>query len=60
MSEHSIAAAMARGELTEEEAYFVLRFAGHQGYDKAIRKLSPQSWYLIGCLTTFFVTVFSP
>lgn len=38
---HSIRSAMERGELTEEEAYFVLRFAGHIGYDKAIRRLQP-------------------
>jgi hypothetical protein len=29
---HTVADAMARRELTEEEAYFVLRFAGHYGY----------------------------
>ena len=37
---HTIEAALRRGELTEEEAYFVLRFAGQLGYDKAIRRLS--------------------
>lgn len=31
--------AMERGELTEEEAYFLLRFAGHMGYEKAIKRL---------------------
>lgn len=37
---HTLAAVMARGELTEEEAYFILRFAGRLGYAKAIRRLS--------------------
>lgn len=32
---------MARGELDQEEAYFVLRFAGHLGYSEAIRRLTP-------------------
>ena len=36
---HNINAAMKRQELTEEEAYFVLRFAGQIGYHKAIRRL---------------------
>jgi hypothetical protein len=36
---HSIESAMKRGELTEEEAYFVLRFAGHCGYKKAMQRL---------------------
>lgn len=36
---HTVAAAMARGELDEEEAYFVLRFAGHYGYSESIRRL---------------------
>lgn len=38
---HSIESAMSLGELTEEEAYFVLRYAGRMGYDKAIKRLSP-------------------
>lgn len=37
---HTLAAVMARGELTEEEAYFILRFAGKLGYTKAIHRLS--------------------
>lgn len=36
---HSIESAMRREELTEEEAYFILRFAGRVGYDRAIKKL---------------------
>jgi hypothetical protein len=40
---HTIAAAMRRKELTEEEAYFVLRFAGHMGYERAIRLLSARN-----------------
>ncbi len=36
---HDIKAAMERGELTEEEAFFVLRFAGNLGYDRAIRRM---------------------
>ncbi len=39
MSEHSIKAAMARGELSEDEAYFVLRIAGHHGYSESIKRL---------------------
>lgn len=38
---HTIQSAMERGELTEEEAFFVLRFAGRMGYDKAIKRLRP-------------------
>jgi hypothetical protein len=37
---HTVQAAMERGELTEDEAYFVLRFAGRVGYDKAIKRLA--------------------
>lgn len=37
---HTIEAAMRREELTEEESYFILRFAGRMGYDKAIKRLS--------------------
>lgn len=37
---HTIEAALRRGELTDEEAYFVLRFAGQLGYRKAINRLS--------------------
>jgi hypothetical protein len=40
---HTIKAAMARGELTEEEAFFVLRFAGHYGYETAIKRLEGRS-----------------
>lgn len=40
MESHTIEAALRRGELSEEEAYFVLRFAGHLGYDRAIKRLS--------------------
>jgi len=36
---HTIQAAMNRGELTEDEAYFILRFAGRLGYDRAIKRL---------------------
>lgn len=39
---HTIAEAMKRGELDEEEAYFILRFAGHHGYREAIRRLTPE------------------
>ena len=39
MNEHTVAAAMARNELTEEEAYFVLRFAGRHGYTKAMARM---------------------
>jgi hypothetical protein len=39
MEPHTIAAAMGRKELSREEAYFVLRFAGHMGYEKAMRRL---------------------
>ena len=39
MDRQTIDGAMARGELTENEAYFILRFAGHAGYDKAIKRL---------------------
>src|SRR5688572_18137554 len=45
MSEHSIKAAMERGEMDEEEAFFVLRFAGHLGYSEAIRRLNPDPWW---------------
>lgn len=45
MSEHSIRAAMRRGELDEEEAYFLLRFAGRIGYTAAIRRLNPDPWW---------------
>lgn len=38
---HTIEAAMKRGELTEEEAFFILRFAGNMGYGKAIKRLTP-------------------
>lgn len=37
---HTVEAAMTRGELTEDEAYFVLRFAGRVGYDRAIKRLA--------------------
>ncbi len=41
---HTIEAAMALGELDEDEAYFILRIAGHLGYDKAQKRmLSPVS-----------------
>lgn len=36
---HTLDAVLRRGELTEEEIYFVLRLAGHLGYDKAIERL---------------------
>lgn len=39
MTPHTIQAAMDRGELSEEEAYFVLRFAGRIGYSKTMRRL---------------------
>jgi hypothetical protein len=39
---------MSRGELTDEEAFFVLRYAGRMGYRRAIKRLSPgypwQQW----------------
>jgi hypothetical protein len=35
---HSIQSAMERRELTEEEAYFILRFAGALGYDRPIAR----------------------
>jgi hypothetical protein len=35
-----LAEAMEKSGLTEEEAYFVLRFAGRLGYERAIRRLS--------------------
>lgn len=38
---HTIAAAIGLGELDEEEAYFILRFAGRMGYDRAIQQLVP-------------------
>lgn len=38
-SGHSVEAALARGELSEEEAFFVLRFAGRLGYERAMRRL---------------------
>ena len=38
---HTISEAMSLNELTEEEAYFILRVAGHMGYDRAMAKLSP-------------------
>jgi hypothetical protein len=40
---HTIASAMQRGELDEEEAFFVLRFAGRHGYGEAMRRLNPDS-----------------
>ncbi len=43
MTEHSIRSAMARGELNEDEAFFVLRYAGNLGYAEAIRRLRPWS-----------------
>lgn len=42
---HTIESAMSRGELDEEEAFFVLRFAGHLGYREAIRRLNPDPWW---------------
>lgn len=39
---HTIEAALRREELTEEEAYFVLRFAGRIGYGEAIKRLDGQ------------------
>lgn len=39
--DYTSAAAMARNELTEEEAYFLLRFAGHYGYERTIRRFDP-------------------
>jgi hypothetical protein len=42
---HSIKEAMERGELDEEEAFFVLRFAGHHGYREAMRRLNPDPWW---------------
>lgn len=42
---HTIENAMKREELTEEEAYFILRFAGHVGYDKAIRRIMGRPIY---------------
>ncbi len=42
-SDHSVAGAMSRGELDEEEAFFVLRYAGHHGYKEAMRRLMPWS-----------------
>lgn len=38
---HTIKDVMERGEITEEEAYFILRFAGRLGYGQAIRRLHP-------------------
>lgn len=38
---HMAQTALNRGELTDEEAYYILRFAGRMGYDRAIRRLSP-------------------
>jgi len=35
----NVQAAMARGELSEAEAYFVLRFAGRHGYNKAMARM---------------------
>lgn len=51
MESHTIANAVKRGELTEDEAYFILRFAGRMGYDNAIKKLTPwhhrlRQWFL--------------
>lgn len=40
---HTIAAAMSLGELSEEEAYFILRFAGRRGYTNAIRRMDPRT-----------------
>ena len=37
---HTVRAAMEYSELSEEEAYFLLRFAGRVGYERAIRRLS--------------------
>lgn len=34
-------AALKRGEITDNEAYFLLRFAGRMGYDDAMRRLTP-------------------
>ena len=42
---HAVSAALARGELNDDEAYFVLRFAGHHGYREAIRRLNPDPWW---------------
>ncbi len=42
---HTVAAALARGELSEDEAYFVLRFAGHVGYSQAITRLKGAPWW---------------
>lgn len=40
---HTIKDAMDRGELDEEEAFFVLRFAGRHGYKEAMRRLDTRS-----------------
>lgn len=40
MESHDTTSAMRRGELEEEEAYFVLRFAGRLGYRAAMRRLT--------------------
>jgi hypothetical protein len=40
---HRIQDAMNRRELDEEEAFFVLRYAGHLGYSEAIKRLRPWS-----------------
>lgn len=39
MDAHTVRDAMQRGELSEEEAYFVLRFAGRMGYKRAMNRL---------------------
>jgi hypothetical protein len=36
---HALKDALDRQELTEEEAYFILRFVGHLGYKEAIAHL---------------------
>lgn len=48
---HTVKAALERGELTEEEAYFVLRFAGRRGYTSTMRALTPwpkrlRKWFI--------------
>jgi hypothetical protein len=42
---HTIPAALEITGLSEEEAYFILRFAGKLGYDKAIKRLDGNILY---------------
>lgn len=42
---HTIPVAIALSGLSEDELYFIIRFAGNLGYDEAIARLNPAPWH---------------